>query len=227
MTKPKMFLLAITISVAIMGLLTNTISFSNAASEPSTVNVPSWIQNVAGFWSNGDVSDFEFVNAMTFLVEEGIMDLPNVVSPAEAQTITRSLEDINQRLERIETQTETDYTTGSQTPSVSHEEDGSFQNDPICPANKVQHWNKIIFTYPGTLESNKGFPDIVKERTYEVIVQGQPGGVTDLNQLIFDRLMGMGYVGYLPSPDAIEIVDVGYGVICADDPNPSVPSFKK
>ena len=226
MTKPKMYLLAITISIAAIGLLTSTISFSNAANEPSTVSIPSWIQNVAGFWSNGEVSDDEFVNAMKFLVEEGIMDLPNVVNPAEAQTLTSSLEDINQRLEKIETQTETGNTATEESTSLSPEKD-DFAHSPICPANKVQHWNKIIFAYSGTLESEKGFPDIVKERTYEIIVQGHTGGVTDLNQLVFDRLMGMGYVGYLPDPNAIEIVDVEYGVICADDPNPSMQSSKK
>jgi hypothetical protein len=223
MTK-KTTLLTATIIFAIIGLITSTFSYSNASTEPSTFYVPSWVQNVAGFWSNGDVSDDEFVNAMTFLVDEGIMDLPNVVSSAEAQTITSSLEDMNQRLEKIETQTKTAGETSAPTPLS---EDELTSSNDICPASKVQHWNKIIFTYFGTLESDKGFPDIIKERTYEIIVQGHPGEIIDLNQLVFDRLTGMGYIGYMPDPNAIKIVDVGYGIICAYDSNPSIPSDKK
>lgn len=72
------------------------------------------IQNVAGFWANGQVSDDEFVNAITFLVEKGIMDLPNAISPAEAQTITNSLDEMNLRIEKIKQQTSgTAGTSGS------------------------------------------------------------------------------------------------------------------
>jgi hypothetical protein len=226
MIKTKTSVFTLIVAITAIGLLTSAALVSNEVNGQSKVSVPTWIQNVAGFWSNGDVSDDEFVNAMTFLVEEGIMDLPNVVSTAEAQTITSSLEDMNQRLEKIETESTGKITTAP-SPAPPSEEDESIQNDVICPASKVQHWNKIIFTYFGTLESDKESPDIIKERTYEIIVQGHPGEIIDLNQLVFDRLTGMGYTGYVPDPNAIKIVDVGYGIICAYDPPPFVPAPKK
>jgi len=63
----KTTVLALIIAVTAIGLLTSTVSFSNAANAQE-VSVPNWIQNIAGFWSSGDVSDGEFVNAMTFLL---------------------------------------------------------------------------------------------------------------------------------------------------------------
>lgn len=227
MTKTKTTIFVMILATATIGLLTGVVSISNIANAQSTVTVPSWIQNIAGFWSSGDISDDEFVNAMTFLVEEGIMNIPNVVSPVEAQTITSSLEDMNQRLEKIETQTSTGEVTVAPSSAPPLEENESIQNDTICPASKVQHWNKIIFTYPATLQSDKGFTEIKDGRTYEIIVQVQPGGVIDLNQLVFDRLTGMGYSGYGSTPVSLNIVDVEYGVICAYDPSPFVPSPKK
>ena len=38
--------------------------------------IPSWIQTSSGFWVDGDSSDTEFVNAIQFLIEKGIMEIP-------------------------------------------------------------------------------------------------------------------------------------------------------
>lgn len=116
-------------------------SFSSAEEEI----VPSWIQNVASFWSNGDISDQEFVNAMEFLVEEGIMDLPNTVSAAEAQTITSSLAEMNERLEAVEAQAPvaTGTTVAAPIPSTPPPSDEGYS--PICPSDMVQHWDKVVF----------------------------------------------------------------------------------
>lgn len=230
MTKTKTTIFAMIFAAVTIGLLVSTISVSNIANAQSTVNVPSWIQNVAGFWSSGDVSDDEFVNAMTFLVEEGIMDLPNVVSPAEAQTITSSLEEMDQRLEKIETQTSTGEVTTTPSTPPTPEEDESTQYDSVCPASKVQHWNKIIFSYSGNTQSDKGYPSITADRPYEMIVQGTTGGITDLQRTVADRLIEMKY-STLFSEDTITasvtIIDVDYAVICAQDPTPFVPSPMK
>ena len=134
----KIFMLTIIAGTfAVIG----SFSFSNAEEE----NIPDWIQNVASFWSNGDVSDIEFVNAMEFLVDQGIMDLPNTVSAAEAQTITSSLVEMNERLEKVESQTPiaTGTTVASPTPSTPPN-DGGYS--PICPSDMVQHWDKVAFT---------------------------------------------------------------------------------
>lgn len=230
MTKTKTTIFAMMLAAATIGLLASTALVSNAASAQSTVTVPSWIQNVAGFWSSGDVSDDEFVNAMTFLVEEGVMDLPNVLSPAEAQTITSSLEEMDQRLEKIETEKSTGEVTAAPPTPPTPEGDGSAKYDSVCPASKVQHWNKIIFSYSGNSQSDKGYPLITAHRPYEMIVQGTTGGITDLQRTVADRLIEMEY-STIHTEDTITasvtIIDVDYAVICAQDPIPFVPSPMK
>jgi len=38
--------------------------------------VPSWIKNTAGFWVNDQVSDTEFINALQFMITNGIIQIP-------------------------------------------------------------------------------------------------------------------------------------------------------
>lgn len=204
-------------------------SFSNAEEEI----VPGWIQNVASFWSNGDVSDTEFVNAMEFLVEEGIMDLPNTVSAAEAQTITSSLAEMNERLEKVESQAPVATGTTVAVPTPSTPPSTNDEYSPICPSDMVQHWDKVVFTisdqsidYIKTDNKdvknsiiNKG--DVVDMKFHDT--QTEIDEFTNLKSKVWQRLnYEMGF--YAPHPDQhldsfdIEIIDVEYAIVCAYPP---------
>ncbi|MDX1596814.1 MAG: hypothetical protein R3327_07750, partial [Nitrosopumilaceae archaeon] len=39
--------------------------------------IPKWIKNNAGWWANDEISDQTFVNAIQFLINERIIELPN------------------------------------------------------------------------------------------------------------------------------------------------------
>jgi len=72
------------------------ISLVSIASAQSEALVPSWIKNTAGFWSNNQISDSEFLNAIKYLLENDIIilksdesvDLP-VVEPVTPNPITK------------------------------------------------------------------------------------------------------------------------------------------
>ena len=38
-------------------------------------SVPKWVKNTAGWWATDAISETEFVNAIEFLVNEGIMSV--------------------------------------------------------------------------------------------------------------------------------------------------------
>ena len=42
---------------------------------PSVFAVPSWIKNTAGWWADNLIIDNEFVNAVEFLIKEGIIKI--------------------------------------------------------------------------------------------------------------------------------------------------------
>ena len=43
----------------------------------SDLNIPNWIKDTAGFWVDGAISDQEFVAALQFLINDGIITVPD------------------------------------------------------------------------------------------------------------------------------------------------------
>jgi len=227
MTKTKTTIFAIILTSATIGLLASTVSFSNAANAQE-VSVPNWIQNIAGFWSSGDVSDGEFVNAMTFLVEEGIMDLPNVLSPAEAQTITSSLEEMDQRLEKVESQ-QTTTGTIAPTPAIPEEppEDTTYPYVfAVCPSDKIRHFEKVWFetTAYYSPPSGLGLDPITSISAGIIVLEDSEEDLKyafDMRQRGANRLHQLGYADGEVDFNQITIIDIEHAVICANKPGMS------
>ncbi|HMK33245.1 MAG TPA: hypothetical protein VK431_06445 [Nitrosopumilaceae archaeon] len=59
--------------------LINTNFFSSPGSQ-TTSQIPSWIKNNAKWWSQGQIGDAEFVQGIQYLVEQGIMKIPQTQS---------------------------------------------------------------------------------------------------------------------------------------------------
>ena len=63
------------IAVVFFGVFVGIPTITQNVSAESN-SVPSWIKNTASFWVDGNVSDTEFLNAMEFLIGEGIINVP-------------------------------------------------------------------------------------------------------------------------------------------------------
>ena len=61
-------LIPLILSIGIIPLLPNI--------DAEESSIPSWIKTTAEFWINGDVSDDEFISALQFLVEQGVLTIP-------------------------------------------------------------------------------------------------------------------------------------------------------
>ena len=66
----KKFFLVITFSIIVVSLLSLTYAQTDSL-------IPSWIKNTASFWVNDQISDYEFLNALQYLVNEGILVIPS------------------------------------------------------------------------------------------------------------------------------------------------------
>jgi hypothetical protein len=66
----KKIFLVITFSIIAVSLLSLTYAQTNSL-------IPSWIKNTASFWVDDQISDQEFLNALQFLVNEGILVIPS------------------------------------------------------------------------------------------------------------------------------------------------------
>jgi len=54
--------------------------------DPTPAIIPSWIKTTTGYWVDGFSSDDEFVNAMQFLIDEGIIVIPPTASSSKTAT---------------------------------------------------------------------------------------------------------------------------------------------
>ncbi len=48
--------------------------------DPPTQEIPSWIKNNAGWWADGQIDDVAFVQGIQYLIDQGIMNIPQTES---------------------------------------------------------------------------------------------------------------------------------------------------
>ena len=99
---------------------------------------------------------------------------------------------------------------------------GSLSSNPICPAENIQHWNKIVFQIGGTTYTHPTLPDLIGSHTYEMIVQVDPNDINEVKLLVAKKLSADGYLqGDQPVDPNVEIsglvTTVGYSTICAEN----------
>lgn len=61
---------------------------TNPPPEPQDISIPDWVKDLALWWSDGRVNDSEFVSGIKYLIEHGIISIPQTASgEAKAQQI--------------------------------------------------------------------------------------------------------------------------------------------
>ena len=70
---------------AIMAIGVLTISFDQVQAQSL---VPEWVKNNAAWWAEGAVDDQTFLNGIEFLIEEGVINVSDVDSTVDVETIT-------------------------------------------------------------------------------------------------------------------------------------------
>ncbi|MDE1844044.1 MAG: hypothetical protein KGI10_01790 [Thaumarchaeota archaeon] len=63
---------------------TNMINSDSDTIKTSNISIPKWVKNTAKMWSNGDLQDSEFTNAIQYLISNGVMHVPHGVSGASS-----------------------------------------------------------------------------------------------------------------------------------------------
>jgi len=64
-------------TLAIIAISISTITAFTLVASAEEGLIPSWIKTVAGFWSNDQVSDSEFIGALQFLITNRIIEVPS------------------------------------------------------------------------------------------------------------------------------------------------------
>jgi len=60
-----------------------SIDLGQITTEDEPVKIPDWIRNNAGWWSNGQISDSDFLTGIQYLIDQGIMIIPKTETTQE------------------------------------------------------------------------------------------------------------------------------------------------
>lgn len=69
------------ISILAVGFVSFSLIPVFAPSHPEYIGyeIPSWVKGVAGFWAEDKISDQDFGEGLTFLIEQGIIKIPKII----------------------------------------------------------------------------------------------------------------------------------------------------
>jgi len=71
--------LVLVATVFVGGILIGTISLQNSVSAQEG-DVPDWFKGVAGFWSEGKITNAEFIDSIEFLIDLGVIEVPSMAA---------------------------------------------------------------------------------------------------------------------------------------------------
>lgn len=111
----------------VIGLLLVPITVS-----AQTTEIPAWVKGVANFWAEGNISDSEFGESISFLIEQGIIvvDMPyqangsgleEKISSLESENAQLRDENISLRNQNSRLQTELQSKTDSKKPDMQND----------------------------------------------------------------------------------------------------------
>ena len=70
----------------LVGIVGTSITSQSVSAQSS--EIPDWIKGVAGFWADGQTTDGDFINALEYLIDEGIIAVSQNQKVADVDTLT-------------------------------------------------------------------------------------------------------------------------------------------
>lgn len=101
-------IILVAILVISLGVSITTISAQ------SNYEIPSWVKGMAGFWSEGKISDSEFGEGLTYLIDNNIVQVPKI---KQLENRIVQLENENKALQSKLDKTNSEYATKQPIPS--------------------------------------------------------------------------------------------------------------
>lgn len=132
------------------------------AQESTESSIPSWIKSIAGAWSNDQLTDIEFTEALEFLIESEVISLPNY------QRIDSSVDDFD-----IFDNIETDNNLEAELESIMVDSEISVSTD------KTAYTSDENVTISGSIKTLEEYAQSVT-----IVVVDPNGNVADIAQVM-------------------------------------------
>ena len=123
------------------------ITFVSSVDAQGKYSIPAWVKGIAGFWAEDKISDQEFGEGLSFLIDQGIIDTPKIT---ELENKVAQLEAENAKLRSQQGSTSPPITTPP--PSYGYEIIVSIPAGsavPGCEEYDACYIPSIVFVNPG------------------------------------------------------------------------------
>jgi hypothetical protein len=87
-----------------VGIVTGSVATLSLTAFAQEDMVPDWFRGVAGFWAEGKISTAEFLDAIVFLITEGLIVVPGYGPTAEAEISSDELSDVWAAIDNLQNQ---------------------------------------------------------------------------------------------------------------------------
>ena len=170
----------------ILLLVSTTVTFATPT-EVSAEHIPSWVKDVAGFWASGGISESEFINAIKFLMEEGILQLEEKQTQQtdDGDWLSGIHNSLTNAVKQIQANPTADLIVKSVLPEIPIAGPllaNLYENASGSTSEKNEQIIKILQEYQGMNEEQlkKSFAQL--EENKELIIKNQ----YSLNQVLID-----------------------------------------
>ena len=152
------------VSILLSFIIISGVGFAYSQTEP----IPTWIKGVAGYWAEDKITDKEFVEALEFLIESGII---KVSDPKVLELENENLE-LRQKVKLLESENTLQPETIKDLQPQNKDETGHIATDKLeygLGGEKQDHLDKIKTKLSGNvkihiqpLKSNYNIGDIIQ-----------------------------------------------------------------
>lgn len=197
------------------------VSFTTISAQ-SSYEIPSWVKGIAGFWAEGKISDSEFGEGLTFLIDSNILRVPKI---QELENEITQLESENRELrEQVD-----DYEYEPiQSSSITASTDKSSYDE----GDRIVITGKVSVIMDDTLATLQIFTDgnlvdiaqvkITENGSYSHVIIAEGPLWTEENDYLIQASYGEGIIaeskfGFTPLPREIPSVqscDESYPDVC-------------
>jgi hypothetical protein len=152
-----------------------TIGLAVNVSATTSSSIPSWIKNTAKWWADGQISDAEFIKALQYLINQGILVVPQSNSSNQSTTTHQG----------FQTYTNNVYKFSIQYPSNWIEKE-SF-NGKVDLGSSSYQFNAIVVFTPSSQDNTKYITNVnvktiagINGTSLDDLLTGTKSGLQDL-----------------------------------------------
>lgn len=146
--------------ISVLTVILLSMSFTLISAQ-SKYDIPAWVKGVAGFWSEGKITDDDFGDGLSFLIDNNIITVPKIKQLQDENTRLQS-ENIKLRNDIVKLKTENSQPKQNQIQSTSELNSGYPSIDKRYSGTDAKEKIKELFNFHNSMVESQRLLQISK-----------------------------------------------------------------